>query len=382
MSGRRPTIPEMRLHKASGQCYVNLNGRRKYLGRSDSPDVQANYDRAIQEWLACGRNLPAPAEGLLIVELLERYWTYAKGFYDQEGTHIGVIRGVIRDIRRLYGSDQCEAFGPLALRALREHWITEGAARTTANKKTSITKAIFRWGVSHELVKPQTLTALAAVEGLKAGRTQAREPKQVLPVPLENVEAVKPHVSRQVWALIQLQLLTGARTSEICYLRPVDLDTSGEVWTVRLDRHKSAHRGKRRTLYFGPRAQAVIRPFLQDRAVSAYLFSPKDAVRERAAQATTHRRKNQKANPRKTTRTLSESYDRYSYARAIRRACKKAGVPHWHPHQLRHNHGTEVRKQSGLEAASIALGHSRVDTSELYAEKNEAVALEIAKELG
>ena len=38
-----------------------------------------------------------------------------------------------------------------------------------------------------------------------------RETKRVQPVEQEQIDAVKSFVSRQVWALIQLQLLNGAR---------------------------------------------------------------------------------------------------------------------------------------------------------------------------
>ena len=35
-------------------------------------------------------------------------------------------------------------------------------------------------------------------------------------------------------------------------------------------------------------------------------------------------------------RTLGDHYIVNAYGHAIADACKKAGVPHWHPHQLRH----------------------------------------------
>ena len=44
-------------------------------------------------------------------------------------------------------------------------------------------------------------------------------------------------------------------------------------------------------------------------------------------------------------------------------ACKAAALPHWHPHQLRHTHATEVRRRFGLEAAQVALGHSQAQVT-------------------
>ena len=63
-------------------------------------------------------------------------------------------------------------------------------------------------------------------------------------------------------------------------------------------------------------------------------------------------------------------------------ACKAAAIPHWHPHQLRHTHATEVRRRFGLEAAQAALGHSKADVTQLYAERDLALAAKVAAELG
>ena len=54
----------------------------------------------------------------------------------------------------------------------------------------------------------------------------------------------------------------------------------------------------------------------------------------------------------------------------------------WHPNQLRHTFATKVRKAHGLEAAQVLLGHSRADVTQIYAEKNEALAVAIAAAMG
>jgi integrase len=66
------------------------------------------------------------------------------------------------------------------------------------------------------------------------------------------------------------------------------------------------------------------------------------------------------------------------------RKAKKAGfvLPHWHPHQLRHDRGTEVRRKHGIEAAQVALGHARADVTEVYAEKNMEMAERITDGVG
>ena len=127
-----------------------------------------------------------------------------------------------------------------------------------------------------------------------------------------------------VAALIELLRLTGSRPSELLYLRPCDVDTATQPWTVRPERHKTSYRGRERVIYLGPRAQAVIKPFL-DRGLTTYMFSPREAVAERHAQAPTHRRPNQPDNPKKTDRSVQNHYTKDSFAVAIGRGCDAAG---------------------------------------------------------
>ncbi len=220
------------------------------------------------------------------------------------------------------------------------------------------------------------------VEGLKAGRSEARDTEPVKPVLEAHVQAVKPFVSRQVRAVIELQLLTAARPGELLKLRPIDLDTTGSVWTATLKEHKTQYKGRDRTLYFGPKAQAILKEFMADRPLDAHLFSPREAEQERHGKATGHRRANQRPNPRETRRTVGEHYTTASYRQAVERACKKAGIPVWTPHRLRHNAATQIRKEFGLEAAQLLLGHARADVTQMYAESDQSKALLIVQQIG
>ncbi len=42
-------IPKLRLHKATKQGFVEIQGRRLYLGRHDLPETHERYARLIQE---------------------------------------------------------------------------------------------------------------------------------------------------------------------------------------------------------------------------------------------------------------------------------------------------------------------------------------------
>jgi len=377
--------PSYRLHKATGQGYVELSGRRLYLGRFDKPETKQAYHRTIATWLANGKQLPvAPAE-ITIIELVLRYWRYAEEYYRAPNGEATSSRHntarALKPLREQYGDLLAVEFGPNALRALRQTWIEAGLSRNTIRKYTGAVKRMFKWGAARELIPVTIYQALTTLEALRYGRSGARETEPVKPVPQVHIDAALPFLSRQVAALVRLQLLSGARPSELLFLRLIDIDLKGKVWSATIKDHKGSWRQKARVLLFGPKSQEVLRGFL-DRPVTAYLFDPREAEEDRHAQAKMHRRPAQKPNAKMTDRIVRDHYDRDSYRKAIYRACDKAGIPHWNPYRLRHNAGTEARKHGGLESAQLLLGHARADVTQVYAEVNQGKAIQIAQQIG
>jgi integrase len=158
------------------------------------------------------------------------------------------------------------------------------------------------------------------------------------------------------------------------------------VWLYTPHQHKTAHRGKRRAIAIGPQAQAAIRDYFTPR-IDDYLFSPARMMREfrdsqRQARKTPVQPAQQVRTKPKPKKKPGEHYTARSYAEAVSRACEKAGVEHWHPNQLRHGFATRVRKEHGLEAAQVLLGHSKADVTQVYAERNEALAASVAAKIG
>ncbi len=281
-------------------------------------------------------------------------------------------------------------------------------SRKEINRRIDLIKRMFKWAVSEELVPASVFQALLTVRGLRRGHPGTYERPKVKPVPPQHVEAVLPFLCPQVAAMVRLQPLIGARETEICLMRGRDIDRSGPVWWYRIDPneqpregqpanlHKTAHvegqdgSASVKVLPIGPKAQAILKGWLRDDE-DEFLFQPGEARKkkyeERREQRKTplwpshvaHQARKKKVKPRRAPR---DHYDRHSYARAVARACKKAGVPHWHPHQLKHVCGTDVRKKFGLEASRAYMGHSKVSTAELYAEKDMALVEKIALEMG
>ena len=380
-----PHTPKLRRH-SGGQGFVELNGRRNYLGRFDLPKTQQRYHQLIAEWVAGGRQAPIDPEDLTVVELCDRFMTHADSYYRRpDGTQTSTPSNylvAIRPLRKLYGPTPAKDFGPKALKAVRQDLVEGGCSRGVVNQAINLVRAIFRWGVAEEIIPAGILAALTAVAPLHRGRSDARETDPVLPVSEADINAIRPYVSRQVWALVQLQLLTAARPGELLKLRPVDLDTTDAVWKVTLEMHKTAHHGRQRILPFGPKAQAIIREFLAGRRVDACLFSPREAEQERASRCPTHRRPGQTTVPRATERRMGDHYTTGSYRRAIARACDEAGIDGWTPHRLRHTAATAIRKRFGLEAAQVMLGHAQADVTQVYAEVNRDRAFEVAAQIG
>ena len=169
-------------------------------------------------------------------------------------------------------------------------------------------------------------------------------------------------------------------------MRTCDVETGGEVWAYRPASHKTEHHNKRRVIYLGPRAQEVLQPWLRtDRG--ACLFQPREAAAERRAEMRARRKTRVQPSQfdRRTDdpqRAPGSRYTVNSYRQAIVRGCDRAGVPHWHPNQLRHNAATAIRKQFGLDAARAILGHSTAVVTEVYAELDAGQAAAVMARVG
>ena len=399
------TIPTYRKQPNADTAYVRLTDvktgkRRQYaLGEYNTPASREAYHRLIAQWEADGRRLPIvdrstdDGPGLTIEDLCLQYWMGVKSEKSQPEMH--KIRSMIRLICQYHGSTQIENFGPRALSDLihpmsmgdlsatpaRRPW-----TRTHLNQQTGRLKRMFRWGVAREIVPANVYHALTAVENVRTGTQGIKEGRKITTVDLDRVERTKPFLNRQIQALIELQIHTGARAGELLAMRPCDLDRSGDVWIYSLATHKMARFGKSKTIHLGPKSQRVIIPFLK-RKSDACIFSPAEAEVERRGKRSTR------------SNAPGDRYIIQSYGKAIVRACARAfpfplcmDLKHrqdweranrWTPHQLRHTAATRIRAQYGLEAAQLMLGHSSaMITDAVYAERDQSKILAIAREVG
>jgi integrase len=432
--------------KSSNRAFVTLNGRRKYLGPPGSYNSQPTrdtYDRIVGEWIARGRapdaagSTQAGGGGPTVSILIAAFWTHAQSYYKgpsgKPTSEVAIFRRILRPLRRLYGAMPAVEFRQAQLKGVREEMIKPGWSRRSINKCIGRVRLVFKWGGENMGLTGAVYQDLRTVSPLKRGRTDARETDAVKPVPEHVLAATLPNLSRHVRAMVDLQLLTGARPGEIVRMRTCDINRGGKVWIYKPFEHKTQHHGHDREIRIGPKAQKILAPFLK-LDLQAFIFSPAEAEAERLAALHAKRLRSgtpiEQGNAPGTNRAKVRRHPpgaRYtvdSYRKAIARACeaafempaelleprgKKARKAEaeladdvrkarkqerqakrsewrelhvWHPHQLRHNAGTLLRRQYGVEAARLILGHQSVDVTELYAEVDTAKAEAIMAEVG
>lgn len=390
----KPPAYRQRAIRGKEIAYVTLRdqitGRRRdyWLGSYGSPESRARYARLLTEWEANRRRLPGcngparPADGPTVTQIIAAYWP---AFISRVSRgRAANVRTMLRRFREHFGRQPATSINAATL-ALWRATVLRETSPTTATEHAGAVLAMYRWSVANELLPIEVYQRLKTIEPLRRGPR-----RRIGPAPADAVTAVRERVSAQVRAMIDLQLLTGMRPGEVCAIRPCDLDMSGPIWLYRPAEHKTAHHGHERVVYLGPQAQAVLRPFLTGRATTAYCFSPAEVMAalraaRHAARKTLLSRGNAPGTNRKAHphRAPSHVYTVSAYRTAIVRACRRACVSAWHPHQLRHNYATEVRQRYGLEAARILLGHcSALVTEAVYAERDQQAAMRIAAEIG
>ena len=95
---------------------------------------------------------------------------------------------------------------------------------------------------------------------MEVGREVRRAP---VPGPLRGADPVLISIGRNGWQDVPDP--------------PPAMTRDGDVWTYRPASHKTEHHGHDRVIFVGPKAQAVLRPYLL-RSAESPCFSPSEAV--------------------------------------------------------------------------------------------------------
>jgi hypothetical protein len=231
VSNPRRATPSYLFHKQSGRAravWTDRTGVRhqKLLpGGYESPESLTAFAKLQAEVAAsavAALNVVASPNGVTVNKVLLAYIGHAlqqyRGEDGEPGDELRHIKTVCRYVREMYGNTHAAEFGPKALKAVRERFVAENWCRTTVNSRVERVRRIFKWAVAEELVPPSVHQALAAVPGLRRGRTPTRESAPVGPGDDALVDATLPHLNRHVRGLVEFQRLTGCRPGAV--LRP------------------------------------------------------------------------------------------------------------------------------------------------------------------
>jgi integrase len=351
--------------RANGKAYCRWRKGGKVFdrcfGAAGSPEALAAYRRFAAEWARGDILAPIPSEGISLDALALKWLAHVDETYRKDGkrtSEYSLALAACKGLHRTLADRLAADMTPEDLRTVRAAWLAKGHALNTIKSYQNRVVKLFGWAVGQSLVVPAVHQALQQVEYLKAGRTTARDPEPRKPANDEQIAAVLPYLSpretrRQTLAdMIQLQRLTGMRPGEVCALKPADVDRSADVWLYEVGKaNKNRHRGKAQVYYFGPKAVAILRPYL----VGADEVAPVFGVTAKC------------------------------YGDAVRAACVKAQCERWTPHQLRHAFATEVaRVFRTLSHAAAAIGDTQATTAAFYlhVDPQERAKIEVARAMG
>lgn len=416
----RTTQPKLCLHKPSGNAYVRLAGKQVWCGKFGTQAASDRYTVVVGEWIAKGRPDAAPvptttlANDFKILELIDAYWTYAQDYYKPQELRprgdLNNIRQALKTLNRLFGQLPAVQFGPLKLMIVRDEMIKPqpgkqwrkvidpvtgksstqlldimrpGWSRHHVNRQVWRIKRMFTWGASRELIPASIAAQLETLDGLRKGKTPARETPRVRPADADAVEKVIPFLPPTVAAMVRLGAITGMRPGEIRIMRTGDIDRTGELWSYVPQWHKTEQHDVTRIITLGKRAQEILKPFLR-LDPEAYLFSPVDAMKHQIDSS----RNDARATPTQTKDLLSRKrppkllYTKDGYNRCLQRAIKRAGLVKFTPNQLRHLLATQLRRDYDLETAETILGHTSANMTQRYAERDLIKARNVMGQIG
>ena len=402
--GKSTSAPSYRLHKGTGQAVVTIHGKDHYLGKHGTEESQQRYRQCLADLWSSGptpKAAPSPiADVVTVTQLAIDFAKYAKNKYGNKPEWKNQIKPVLKYIRETYGHLPASKFGPLRLESYRQDLADSGLSRLVVKRKSNYVVKMFQRAVKIERIPVELWQRLLAIGPVE----MSAEPKRKRgAVPLEVVVATQKELTPVLADMVEVHRLIGARPSEVCNLRPCDIDRSKAVWIYTPASHKTEHHGHTRRITIGPQAQAVLSRYLL-RDPQAFCFTPSEAYEQHYQRRSENRKTptNQGNRPRpRKPKAFKPRYDKDSYRRAIVRAAKRAfpapddvqkdekklerwlAKYSWRPNQLRKSAATTARKEMDLETAQLLLGHaSKKTTEQFYAEMDSERAIEFAQKYG
>jgi len=216
---------------------------------------------------------------------------------------------------------------------------TRGYSRRTIARKASVLRRYFGWLLRQRLVSADP------TRGVSAPRGEARLPRVLrdaevevlLDRPPARASGVSPALQARDDAVLELLYGSGLRVSEVCALRPSDLDLARQRVTV------WGKGGKQRTVPLSQPAVAALQHWLDDH--QPVLVAPAESRSVVFPNQRGHR----------------------LTPRDVRRILDRRSASPTHPHALRHTFATHLLDGGAdLRAVQELLGHADLSTTQIY----------------
>ena len=381
---------------SDGRSFITIprdkKRRREYFGKHGTPEAETRYRQWVARYLTGTPTKPRKTQPML-AELAILYLEHAADYYRKNGQptkEAGLVRDALKHLLTLHATTPVDEFAPPHLIQVQQSMIAGGYSRKTINNHISRCKRFVRWCCAMGHAPAGLYHQLTTVDGLRKGRAAVKENPPVQPVPWSDVTATLPYVAPVIRAMVRTQFYCGMRPQDVTAMRDADIDTSGRIWLYTPTSHKTEHLGGSLVKAIPQVAQTVLQPYMD---TDGYLFRPADSHRWHAEQRRANRVRTTPLYPsearrrkNKPSKRLRERFSVDSYRRAIKHGLNRAldegtEIPHWHPNQLRHAVATEISKHLSQQAAQRWLGHARLDTTSIYAEKQLSELVAIAAQL-
>jgi integrase len=371
--------PKVQWHKASNRDRIRVKNVDYYLGPHGSAEAKREYARLIvllaEAAPAAPQPTPADPFPLTVAELVELWRVHALKKFGAGSGEMGEYDRSLEVALEKYAGTPARLFDADRLEECRERMTRPaiyseetdehgkpirtgggwGVCRNTANQRSTRIKGVWRWAERKKHVPAGAWSQLRTLASLPPSTPGVRDTAPRKPCSWEDVQKVADLLRPPTKAILLLCWHTGSRPGEPRQLKASEVDTSGEVWTLRPSKHKNRHRGHARAVQLCAAAREIITPFIAGKEPDDYVFPPDSAEPGRC-------------------------YRKQSLTQAISRAAKRAGV-HLFAYQCRHSFRQRVSRKHGLEAARAAMGHRSVEQTAHYAEGvDEELARKVARE--
>lgn len=383
MPKRSEWPPRVRPHPQSGQERVWWAGKWHYLGPAGSDQARQEYASLLAR-VTGGELEPVPRQGkaprpITVADVLASWLERAAPLLTERGGEEAQFRKTFVPLDRLFADLPAAEFNASRLAELQAamatgSWLTEKDreaarkewSRKVVNQRLGRVRKVWRWAEKMGLVPAGSFASLMVVENIPMGSRLAAEGTGRRTATLAEVKAVCrcfPRHAKVLPAMLLVQWWSGCRPGEVRTMRAGEVDTSGPVWLYRPRLHKCDRWGHDRVIPLGPRAQAVLSPWLlraREKGPDTHVFPP--SIRRGRA---TH-------------------YRADSYSHAVTRAADLAGMPPgWACYSTRHGARDRVGRAAGDEAARSFLGHRSVSTTMQYGSRiDHQFAADLSKRLG